>query len=179
MGYYNTVAASYGLQAGLQTFSYAVFFMNDAAMQYLNKSGGWEVGSAPSLVVVDTGMARSLSTTSLQKGIYVFFFNQKGLMNGNNSQLDILWQQLESEDPLGGVSVLLQVLILPSTAAVEFTGHFCAGGNFAGSREALAGNRPQELGATRFRRFEFCRHLAPVVWDGVQDSSGHRRSGNC
>jgi lipid-binding SYLF domain-containing protein len=82
VGYYNTVAASYGLQAGLQTFSYAVFFMNDAAMQYLNKSGGWEVGSAPSLVVVDTGMARSLSTTSLQKGIYVFFFNQKGLMGG-------------------------------------------------------------------------------------------------
>ena len=81
-GYYNTVAASYGFQAGLQKFSYAMFFMNDAALQYLNKSGGWEVGSAPSLVVVDTGLARSLSTTTLRKGIYVFFFNQKGLMGG-------------------------------------------------------------------------------------------------
>jgi lipid-binding SYLF domain-containing protein len=82
LGYYNTLAASYGLQAGVQTFSYAMFFMNDASLAYLRKSGGWEVGSAPSLVVVDTGMARSLSTTSLQKGIYVFFFNQKGLMGG-------------------------------------------------------------------------------------------------
>jgi lipid-binding SYLF domain-containing protein len=82
VGYYNTVAASYGFQAGLQKFSYAMFFMNDGALGYLNKSGGWEVGSAPSLVVVDTGMAKSLSTTTLQKGIYVFFFSQKGLMGG-------------------------------------------------------------------------------------------------
>jgi lipid-binding SYLF domain-containing protein len=81
-GYYNTVAASYGFQAGVQKFSYAMFFMNDASLNYLRKSGGWEVGSAPSLVVVDTGMARSLSTTTLKKGIYVFFFNQKGLMGG-------------------------------------------------------------------------------------------------
>lgn len=82
VGYYNTVAASYGFQAGVQKFSYAMFFMNDASLNYLRKSGGWEVGSAPSLVVVDTGMARSLSTTTLQKGIYVFFFSQKGLMGG-------------------------------------------------------------------------------------------------
>jgi lipid-binding SYLF domain-containing protein len=82
LGYYNTVAASYGLQAGVQKFSYAMFFMNDASLAYLRKSGGWEVGSAPSLVVVDTGLARSLSTSTLQKGIYVFFFSQKGLMGG-------------------------------------------------------------------------------------------------
>ena len=82
VGYYNTVAASYGFQAGVQKFSYAMFFMKDASLNYLRKSGGWEVGSAPSLVVVDTGMARSLSTTTLKKGIYVFFFDQKGLMGG-------------------------------------------------------------------------------------------------
>ena len=69
-------------QAGVQKFSYAMFFMNDASKNYLRKSGGWEVGSAPSLVVVDTGMARSLSTTTLKKGIYVFFLDQKGLMGG-------------------------------------------------------------------------------------------------
>jgi lipid-binding SYLF domain-containing protein len=82
LGYYNTTAASYGFQAGLQKFGYAMFFMNEASLNYLRKSGGWEVGSAPSLVVVDTGIARSLSSTTLQKGIYVFFFNQKGLMGG-------------------------------------------------------------------------------------------------
>jgi lipid-binding SYLF domain-containing protein len=78
----NTTAVSYGLQAGVQKFSYAMFFMNDAALNYLRKSGGFEFGTAPSLVVVDTGMAGSISTTTLNKHIYVFFFNQKGLMGG-------------------------------------------------------------------------------------------------
>ena len=39
-------------------------------------SRGWEVGAAPSLVVVDEGVAKSLSTTTLRKGIYVFLFDQ-------------------------------------------------------------------------------------------------------
>jgi lipid-binding SYLF domain-containing protein len=81
-GYYNTVAASYGFQAGIQKFGYAMFFMTDESLNYLRKSGGFEVGTAPSLVVVDTGIAKSLSTTTLKKGIYVFFFSQKGLMGG-------------------------------------------------------------------------------------------------
>jgi lipid-binding SYLF domain-containing protein len=82
VAYYNTVAASYGIQAGIQKFGYAMFFLTDASLNYLRKTGGFEVGTAPSLVVVDTGIARSLSTTTLKKGIYVFFFSQKGLMGG-------------------------------------------------------------------------------------------------
>jgi lipid-binding SYLF domain-containing protein len=82
IAYYNLVGGSYGLQAGVQKSSYAMFFMNDASLNYLKKSGGWEVGTAPSLVVVDSAVAGSLSTTTLNKGIYVFFFNQKGLMGG-------------------------------------------------------------------------------------------------
>jgi lipid-binding SYLF domain-containing protein len=82
LGYYSTVAASYGLQAGVQKFGYALFFMTDSALNYLNKSGGWELGSGPSLVVVDTGVARSLTTTTLRKDVYAFFFGQKGLMAG-------------------------------------------------------------------------------------------------
>ena len=81
-GYYNTVAASYGLQAGVQKFGYALFFMTDSALAYLNKSGGWELGTGPSVVVVDTGMAKSLTTTTLRKGVYAFFFDQRGLMAG-------------------------------------------------------------------------------------------------
>ncbi len=82
VGYYNTAAVSYGLQAGIQKYGYAMFFMTEPAMKYLNKSKGWEVGGAPNLVVVDKGIAGSLSTTTLKKNIYVFYFNQKGLMAG-------------------------------------------------------------------------------------------------
>ena len=55
VGYYNSLAASYGLQAGVQVFGYALFFMNDAALSYLDKSDGWEIGVGPSIVVVDAG----------------------------------------------------------------------------------------------------------------------------
>lgn len=81
-GYYNTVAASYGLQAGAQSFGYAMFFMTDEALEYLKKSSGWEVGVGPSVVVVDEGVARSLTTSSAKEDIYVFFFDHKGLMAG-------------------------------------------------------------------------------------------------
>ncbi len=81
-GYYNTVAASYGLQAGAQKFGYAMFFTDAASLEYLNKSDGWEIGVGPNIVVVDEGMARSLTTTTAKEGIYVFFFAQKGLMAG-------------------------------------------------------------------------------------------------
>ena len=82
VGYYNTVAASYGLQAGAQSFGYALFFMTDSAINYLKKSSGWEVGVGPSLVVVDAGMARSLTTSTAKEDIYAFFFDHKGLMAG-------------------------------------------------------------------------------------------------
>jgi len=76
------VAASYGLQAGVQGFSYVLFFMSDSALEYLDKSDGWEVGTGPSLVIVDKGMAKSLSTTTLHDDVYAFIFGQKGLMAG-------------------------------------------------------------------------------------------------
>ncbi len=81
-GYYNTVAVSYGLQAGIQWFGYAMYFMNDSALDYLDESDGWEIGTGPSIVVVDKGAAGSLTSSSLKEDIYVFFFKQKGLMAG-------------------------------------------------------------------------------------------------
>lgn len=81
-GYYNTVAASYGLQAGAQSFGYAMFLMTEDAVVYLNRSEGWEVGVGPSLVVVDEGAARSLTTSTAKDDIYAFIFGQKGLMAG-------------------------------------------------------------------------------------------------
>ena len=85
-GFYQTAAASYGLQAGVQEFGYALFLMDDEAFRALNRSGGWEVGSSPSLVIVDKGMATSLTTTTLAHGTYAFFFNQRGLMGGLSLQ---------------------------------------------------------------------------------------------
>lgn len=82
VAYYRSLAASYGFQAGVQAFGYVLFFMDDASVQYLADSDGWELGSGPSLVVLDEGFGKVLSTTTLQKGVYAFIFDQKGLMAG-------------------------------------------------------------------------------------------------
>jgi lipid-binding SYLF domain-containing protein len=70
------------LQAGAQKFGYALFFMNDNAVSQLDKSDGFEVGVGPSVVVVDQGMAKNVTTTTMQDDIYAFVFGQKGLMAG-------------------------------------------------------------------------------------------------
>ncbi len=82
VAYYRSLAASYGFQAGAQSFGYVLFFMDEESLQYLDQSDGWELGSGPSLVVLDQGLGKNLSTTTLQKEVYAFIFNQKGLMGG-------------------------------------------------------------------------------------------------
>ncbi len=82
VGFYNTAGASYGLQAGAQKFGYALFFMNDGALGYLGRSDGFEIGVGPSVVVMDEGMAKQTSTTTLTQDVYGFIFGQSGLMAG-------------------------------------------------------------------------------------------------
>ena len=82
VAYYNTAGASVGLQAGAQQFGYAMFFMNENALAQLDKSGGFEVGVGPTVVVVDEGKAKTMTTTTAKDDIYAFIFGQKGLMAG-------------------------------------------------------------------------------------------------
>jgi len=82
VGYYRSIAASYGLQAGVQSFGYVLMFMDDASLAYLDKSEGWEIGTGPSVVIVDKGMGKSMTSTTLKSGVYAFIFSQKGLMAG-------------------------------------------------------------------------------------------------
>lgn len=81
--YYQTAGASFGLQAGVQKFGYALFLMNKAEVSKLDQAGGWDIGSSPTLVVLDQGKSTEYSTaTSNNAKTYAYFFNQKGLMAG-------------------------------------------------------------------------------------------------
>lgn len=82
LGYYRARAASYGLQAGAQSFSEALFLMTDSAITSLTSGAGLSVGTGPSIVVVDAGMAKSMTTTTLKSDVYAFIFGQQGLMGG-------------------------------------------------------------------------------------------------
>ncbi len=78
--YFNTFSGSWGLQAGAESFGYALFLMNGKALDYLKKSNGWEIGVGPTVVVVNEGVAKNLSSTTLQDDAYAFIFDQQGLM---------------------------------------------------------------------------------------------------
>lgn len=78
--YYNSVAASWGLQAGAESYAYVVFLMSDKAVNYLATSNGWELGVGPSVVVVNEGVAKNLSTSTLKDDAYAFITDQQGLM---------------------------------------------------------------------------------------------------
>ena len=82
VGYYSTSGGSVGLQAGVQTYGYALLFMNPAALKQLDKADGFEVGVGPSVVVLDEGKAKNVTTTTAKDDIYAFIFGQKGLMAG-------------------------------------------------------------------------------------------------
>lgn len=80
--YFNSVSGSWGLQAGAQSYAYAVFLMTDEAVRYVSETAGWELGVGPTIVVVDEGMAKNLSTSTLKDDAYAFIFSQQGLMGG-------------------------------------------------------------------------------------------------
>jgi hypothetical protein len=55
--------------------------MNQKAVNRVNNTR-WEIGTGPSVVIVDKGMARSFTTDTIHSGIYAFTFDQQGLMAG-------------------------------------------------------------------------------------------------
>ena len=81
-GYFSSAQGSVGLQAGIQKFGYALVLMTDKAVKQLNAADGWELGTGPSIVVVEEGAAANLTTRTAKDDVYAFTFDQKGLMGG-------------------------------------------------------------------------------------------------
>ena len=79
-GYFSIAGASFGLQIGAQSYGLAMFIMTDGALDYFRTSDGWEFGAGPTVVALDTGMAGSLTSTTLTQDVYAMTFSQTGLM---------------------------------------------------------------------------------------------------
>lgn len=81
-GYFSSASGSIGLQAGVESFGYALLLMSDTAVAQLDAADGWEMGTGPSIVVIDEGAGASLTTRTAKADVYAFVFSQKGLMGG-------------------------------------------------------------------------------------------------
>jgi hypothetical protein len=84
--YYSSNSAHPGGPGGRGRLGYALFFMSNKALGYLDKGEVWEVGTGPSVELVDEEMAaafgKSLTPSFLTKDIYAFMLCQKGLLPG-------------------------------------------------------------------------------------------------
>jgi lipid-binding SYLF domain-containing protein len=63
-----------------------MFFMTDSSLKYLDRSAGFEAGVGPSIVIVNEGVAKTMTTTTAKDDVYAFIFGQKGLMAGLGPQ---------------------------------------------------------------------------------------------
>jgi lipid-binding SYLF domain-containing protein len=79
-GFFNLSGGSWGLQIGGQSFAYALFFMTEGSMAYLRKIEGWQVGTGPSITVINASAAAEADSTTLTHDVYAFPYNGKGLM---------------------------------------------------------------------------------------------------
>ena len=79
-GYYNIAGVSFGLLAGAQASGLAMFFMTDEALAALVRADGWQIGTGPSVVVLDAGAQANITATTVLEPVYAITFNQQGLM---------------------------------------------------------------------------------------------------
>ena len=86
VAYFNISGGSYGLQAGAETYSYALFFMKKKAIDYVHRTSGWAIGSGPSVVVANKGITEAGDTTTLTQDVYAVPFGSKGLMGSLSMQ---------------------------------------------------------------------------------------------
>lgn len=78
--YYNTAAASIGLQLGAQSKSLVIVFMETDALNYFRNSKGWKAGVDGSVAVIEWGAGEDINTIDIEDPIVGFVFSNKGLM---------------------------------------------------------------------------------------------------
>jgi lipid-binding SYLF domain-containing protein len=78
--YYNTAAASIGLQLGAQSKSIVLVFLTKKALSNFRKSKGWKAGVDGSVAVLKWGVGEDINTVDIKDPIVGFVFSNKGLM---------------------------------------------------------------------------------------------------
>jgi lipid-binding SYLF domain-containing protein len=80
--YYSVAAASWGLQAGGQQYSSALFFMDEAHLLKFRSRSGWTLGADVEYTLIDQAGSASMDTNNIDDAVYAVVFNQGGLLLG-------------------------------------------------------------------------------------------------
>lgn len=79
-GHFRIVGGSFGFQIGVQRAGLAMFFMTGDALRALLAADGWEIGTGPSVTLLDAGAQVNITATTVREPVYAVTFNQGGLM---------------------------------------------------------------------------------------------------
>lgn len=79
-GYYSTAAASFGLQAGVQSTAVIFLFMTRDALDEFRNSKGWAVGGDVAVSIAKVGANGSLDTTTAGSQVVAIVMTNAGLM---------------------------------------------------------------------------------------------------
>jgi len=82
VGYYALAAGSFGLQAGVETFSQALLFMTEEALQRFREANGWEVGANAEVTLLEQGFDVGARSSVTNRPVIAFIFGQNGLLAG-------------------------------------------------------------------------------------------------
>jgi lipid-binding SYLF domain-containing protein len=80
VAYYNSVAASVGLQLGAQARSVVIMFMTPDALAGFQRVDGWKVGVDGSIAIITVGAGGSIDTNRIASPVVGFILDNKGLM---------------------------------------------------------------------------------------------------
>lgn len=78
--YYNTLAASLGIQLGGQAKSVIILFRDAGALEKFRASKGWEAGVDGQVAFLKEGSADTLTTLARKEPIVAYVFGNKGLL---------------------------------------------------------------------------------------------------
>jgi lipid-binding SYLF domain-containing protein len=79
-GYYNTIAASFGLQLGAQARSVIIMFMTPDALAGFRRVDGWKIGVDGSVAIIAVGAGGSIDTDKITSPVIAFILDPTGLM---------------------------------------------------------------------------------------------------
>jgi len=79
-GYYRTVSASVGFQAGGQVKTQVILFMTNEALNKFKSSKGWKAGVDGSVAIATLGAGGAIDTNTLNSPVIGFILGNKGLM---------------------------------------------------------------------------------------------------
>jgi lipid-binding SYLF domain-containing protein len=82
MGYYSTVAGSFGLQIGAQSKAIIFAFMNHEALDGFQNSQGWSAGADATVALVTVGANGNVDTSTATNPVEAFVLTNAGLMAG-------------------------------------------------------------------------------------------------